>query len=117
MASHDTAVAPDLSAIPPLIEWVKRCCGDDGADSGVTFKMMLAVEEALANVVAHAFVGVMPPHLIRGRLDIAADPCGAEIVDNGHPFDPSAPPPPDLPIPFHQPDPARLVIPLTRRRP
>jgi len=72
MASHDTAVAPDISAISPLIEWVEHCCGGDGVDDGVTFKMMLAVEEALANVVAHAFIGVPPPHLIRVRLDIAA---------------------------------------------
>ena len=57
MASHDTAVASDMAAIPPLIEWVERRCGDDGVDSGVTFKMMLAIEEALANIVAHAFLG------------------------------------------------------------
>jgi len=36
MASHNTAVAPDMSAIQPLIEWVEQCCGDDGVDSGVT---------------------------------------------------------------------------------
>src|SRR5580704_8964929 len=78
MALHDTAVAPDLSAIPPLIEWVERCCGDD-------------------------------------RLDIAADRCVAEIVDNGHPFDPSAAPPPDLAIPLHQRDPGGLGIHLMRQ--
>ena len=44
MASHDTAVAPEMSAIPPLIEWVEQRCGDDGVDNGITFKMMLAIE-------------------------------------------------------------------------
>jgi serine/threonine-protein kinase RsbW len=115
MASHNTAVAPDMSAIPPLIEWVEQCCGDDGVDSGVTFKMMLAIEEALANVIAHAFVEVPPPHLIQLRLDIAADRCAAEIVDNGHPFDPSAAPPPDLAISLHERDPGGLGIHLMRQ--
>ena len=77
MAGHRLAIEPDIDEIPRVIDWVERCCGDDGVDSGVTFKMMLAVEEALANVVAHAFVGVPPPHLIQLRLDIAADRCVA----------------------------------------
>jgi anti-sigma regulatory factor (Ser/Thr protein kinase) len=115
MASHDTAVAPDMSAIPPLIEWVERCCGDGGVDGDLTFKMMLAIEEALANIVVHAFVGVPPPHRIQVRLDIAADRCVAEVVDNGHPFDPSAAPPPDLAIPLHERDPGGLGIHLMRQ--
>jgi anti-sigma regulatory factor (Ser/Thr protein kinase) len=115
MTLHDTAVAPDMSAIPPLIEWVERCCGDGGVDGDLTFKMMLAIEEAVTNVVAHAFGEMSPPHLIRVRLEIGEGRCVAEIIDNGRPFDPSAAPPPDIATPLDARDPGGLGIHLMRQ--
>ena len=96
MASHDTAVATDLAAIPPLIEWVEERCQEAGLGGELTFKFMLAIEEAVTNVVSYAFAERPPPHRIRVRLDIDDERCAAEVVDNGRPFDPSAAPPPDL---------------------
>ena len=96
MASHEMTVAPDLSAIAPLNEWVEECCQEAGLGGELTFKFMLAIEEAVTNVVSYAFAEVPPPHRIRLRLDIDEDRCAAELIDNGRPFDPSAAPPPDL---------------------
>jgi serine/threonine-protein kinase RsbW len=96
MASHDMTVAPDLSAIAPLNEWVEERCQEAGLGGELTFKFMLAIEEAVTNVVSYAFAEVPPPHRIRLRLDIDEDRCAAELVDNGRPFDPSAASSPDL---------------------
>ena len=114
MASHDTAVALDLAAIPPLIEWVEERCQEAGLGGEVTFKLMLAIEEAVTNVVSYAFAEMPPPHRIQLRLEIDDERCAAEVVDNGRPFDPSAAPPPDLTGPIEERDPGGLGIHLIR---
>jgi serine/threonine-protein kinase RsbW len=114
MASHDTTVAPDLAAIPPLIEWVEQRCQEAGVGSALIFKMMLAIEEAAINVVSYGFAEVPPPHRIRVRLDIDEARCAAELIDNGRPFDPSAAPPPDVAEPLEEREPGGLGIHLLR---
>jgi serine/threonine-protein kinase RsbW len=114
MASHDTTVAPDLAAIPPLIEWVEQRCLEAGIGSALIFKMMLAIEEAATNVVSYGFAEVPPPHRIRVRLDIDEARCAAELIDNGRPFDPSAAPPPDVAEPLEEREPGGLGIHLLR---
>ena len=114
MAAHDLTVAPDLTAIPPLLDWVEARCRESGLASELTFKVMLAIEEAVTNVVAHAFTDVPAPHRIRVRLDIDGERCAAEVVDNGRPFDPSAAPTPDLTGPLERRDAGGLGIHLIR---
>jgi serine/threonine-protein kinase RsbW len=114
MASHDTTVAPDLAAIPALIEWVEQRCQEAGVGSALIFKLMLAIEEAATNVVSYGFAEVPPPHRIRIRLDIDEARCTAELVDNGRPFDPSAAPPPDVAGPLEEREPGGLGIHLLR---
>src|SRR5258708_32379658 len=96
MASHDMTVAPDLSAIPPLNEWVEERCQEVGLGGELTFKFVLAIEEAGTNVVSYAFAERPPPHRIRVRLDIDDERCAAEAGEHGRPFDPAPAPPADL---------------------
>ena len=114
MAWHETTVAPDLSTIPPLIEWVEARCQEGGLSGELTFKLMLAIEEAATNVVSYAFAEMPPPHLIQIRIDIDGHRCIAEVIDNGRPFDPSAAPPPDLTGALDERDPGGLGIHLIR---
>ena len=114
MASHDMTVAPDLSGIPPLNEWVEERCQEAGLGGELTFKFMLAIEEAVTNVVSYGFAEMPPPHRIRLRLDIDGERCAAELDDNGRPFDPSAAPPPDLTGSLEERDPGGLGIHLIR---
>ena len=114
MASYDTSITPDLAAVPPLIGWVEERCQEAGLEAGLTFKLMLAIEEAVTNVVSYAFAEAPPPHCIHLRLDIDEDRCAAEVIDNGGPFDPSAAPPPDLTGPLEERDPGGLGIHLIR---
>jgi serine/threonine-protein kinase RsbW/sigma-B regulation protein RsbU (phosphoserine phosphatase) len=114
MASHEMTVAPDLAAIPPLNDWVEERCQEAGLGGELAFKLMLAIEEAVTNVVSYAFAEMPPPHRIQIRLVIDEDRCAAEIVDNGRPFDPSAAPPPDLTGTIEERDPGGLGIHLIR---
>jgi len=114
MASHDKNVAPDLAAIPPLMEWIEQRCEEAGLANELTFKLMLAIEEAATNVVSYAFAEVPPPHRFRVHLDIDDKRCAAELADNGRPFDPSAAPPPDLAKPLEEREAGGLGIHLLR---
>jgi anti-sigma regulatory factor (Ser/Thr protein kinase) len=114
MASHELQVEPQVAEIPRLIDWISACCGDEGIAEEIGFKMALALEEAVMNVITHAFAGVALPHLITIRLEINAELLVAEIVDNGRPFDPTTAPDPDLSLPLEQRHPGGLGIHLMR---
>lgn len=114
MASYELCITPEVSEIPRLIDWVEACCSADGLSDHVGFRLALAIEEAVTNVIGHAFAGVAPPHLINVRLDITPQSFIAEIVDNGRPFDPTSVPPPDLSLPIEQRTPGGLGIHLMR---
>ncbi|HEV2336345.1 MAG TPA: ATP-binding protein [Stellaceae bacterium] len=115
MASHHLDVKPQVGEVARLIEWIGSCCAADGLTEEATFKMTLAVEEAVANAISHAFAGLPPPHSITVRLDIAAQSIAAEIIDNGRPFDPTEAADPDLSAPLVARDPGGLGIHLMRR--
>jgi anti-sigma regulatory factor (Ser/Thr protein kinase) len=114
MASHELNLEPQISEIPRLLDWVEACCGAEGIRDEVRYKMMLALEEAVTNVINHAFGDVPPPHIIRVRLEIAAELFVAEVIDNGRPFDPTSAPDPDLTLPLEQRNPGGLGIHLMR---
>jgi len=114
MAEHELQVEPQVSEIPRLIDWIAACCCDEGVADEVGFKMTLALEEAVMNVITHAFHGVPPPHLITVRLRITSRMLAAEISDNGAPFDPTTAPDPDLSLPIEQRHPGGLGIHLMR---
>jgi serine/threonine-protein kinase RsbW len=114
MAFHELRLEPQVSEIARLNDWVEACCGADGVGDDTGFKMTLALEEAVANVIGNAFDGVPPPHLITVRLDIAAKSVVAYVIDNGRPFDPTAAPDPDLSLPLDEREPGGLGIHLMR---
>lgn len=96
MASQELRVEPLISEIPRLIDWLEARCGEAALAEDATLQIALAVEEAVSNVINHAFAGLPPPYLIVVRLDITNQTIAIEIVDNGHPFDPTTAPEPDV---------------------
>jgi anti-sigma regulatory factor (Ser/Thr protein kinase) len=114
MASHELDVKPEVGEVARLIEWIDASCAAEGLAEDLKFKLTLALEEAVVNVITHAFEGLPPPHSIRVRLDIAAASVTAEIVDNGRYFDPTSAPDPDLSQPIGERDPGGLGIHLMR---
>jgi anti-sigma regulatory factor (Ser/Thr protein kinase) len=114
MAAYELCVEPQVTEITRLIDWLAVCCEDEGLGDDVKFKVTLALEEAVMNVICNAFAGLPPPHQITVRLNIADGAFAAEVIDNGHPFDPTAAPEPDLSIPLDERRPGGLGIHLMR---
>jgi anti-sigma regulatory factor (Ser/Thr protein kinase) len=114
MASYELSLDPDIAAIPPLLDWVKTCCGDCGAGEDVAYKIALVLEEAVVNVIEHGFDGRPGPHLLHVRLDADAAVLAAEVTDNGSPFDPASAAPPDLTLPLAERSAGGLGIHLMR---
>jgi len=114
MAAYELQVEPQVSEIPRLIDWIAACCGADAVAEETGFKVTLAIEEAVMNVIAHAFAGLPPPHAITVRLTITHETLTAEIIDNGCPFDPTTAPDPDLSLPLEERPPGGLGIHLMR---
>jgi anti-sigma regulatory factor (Ser/Thr protein kinase) len=115
MVGHRLSLNPDVAEIPRLNDWIERRCGEAGLGDEFSSRLMLALEEAAMNVIAHAFEGMTPPHRIDIQLDITADTVAATVVDNGRPFDPTIAPEPDLSVPLEQRDPGGLGILLIHR--
>jgi anti-sigma regulatory factor (Ser/Thr protein kinase) len=102
MPHHEISLAPDLAEIPRMLDWIGECCAGEGVAPDLAFKITVALEEAVTNIVHHAFIGIAPPHAIRLRLDVGAEAIAAEITDNGRAFDPSAQPRPDVSLPLDE---------------
>jgi serine/threonine-protein kinase RsbW len=115
MADHRLALSPDIAEIPRLLDWVEACCAAAGIDEGVTCKMTLALEEAVANAINHGFGEAPPPHRVEVALTIDADRVCAEVIDNGKPFNPLVAPEPDKTAPLEARDPGGLGIHLIRK--
>ena len=106
---------PDIAEIPRLLDWAEECCGESGVAGDAPFKLALALEEAAANVIQHAFAGTPGPHRLAVELTIDADRVVALVSDNGRAFDPTAAPEPAIDAPAENRDPGGLGIHLIRR--
>ena len=73
MTSHALRSNPQVGEIPRLIDWVERCCARGRhRQRSVTFRLALALDEAVTNVIGHAFAGQAAAAPYHGRLDITA---------------------------------------------
>jgi anti-sigma regulatory factor (Ser/Thr protein kinase) len=115
MAEYRLDVTSDIAEIPRLIAWVETCCDECAVGGDTPFKLALALEEAVANVINHAFAGVPAPHRITIELAVKPGRVAADIIDNGRPFDPAAAPEPDRTSPLETRDVGGLGIHLIRR--
>lgn len=95
----EQTVPADKVHLRSLLDAVDRFCMAAGLDRPVQSDFMLAVEEALVNVINHGYAGLPTGDL---RLALSWGPwegvaaIRADIQDHGHPFDPLSAPTPDL---------------------
>ena len=114
MAAYELDLDQHSSAIARLTDWVGACGAAEGLADELTFKLTLALEEGVTNVLGYAFDGMPLPHRVSVRLDITEHTVAAEIVDNGRPFDPTVAEAPDLSLSLEERDPGGLGIHLIR---
>ncbi|HUI34152.1 MAG TPA: ATP-binding protein [Stellaceae bacterium] len=115
MSVDRLSLNPDVGEIPRLIDWIELCCDQAGISSDFSFQLLLALDEAVTNVIGHAFTGQPPPYRIAIELEITDPSVVATVIDNGRAFDPSAAPEPDLSLPLEDRDPGGLGIMLIHR--
>lgn len=115
MAAYRLDISPDIAEIPRLIDWVEKCCGECGVADDTRSQLALALEEAVANVINHAFAPAPTPPRIAVELTIDSDRIAAEVIDTGRPFDPTASSEPDCAAPLESRDVGGLGIHLIRR--
>lgn len=93
------SVPANMAHLRDLLESVDRICEAAGADPAFQHDMRLVVEEALVNVISHAYAG-----LPMGQLHLALScvpwagraAVRADIRDWGHPFNPLSSAAPDV---------------------
>jgi serine/threonine-protein kinase RsbW len=89
-----------MADLPQIIEFVERACEEASVDPATRFDLKLAVEEACANVIEHAYRG------IGGELQVCFEVVGGDVritvTDHGQPFDPREVAMPDLSLPLEE---------------
>ena len=70
-------------------DFVARVVAKAGFDENEVMKLALAVDEACANVIEHAYGGGAKEGQVRVKMDFDADKVMIEVVDTGIGFDPS----------------------------
>lgn len=87
------------SNLEKLFTFVEQALGGLSVPESQRGKLMMALDEALTNVVLYAYPKERPGTVnIRIRRD--DNTVTAEIVDHGKPFDPTAHPEPDISLPI-----------------
>jgi serine/threonine-protein kinase RsbW len=92
-------VAGRLDSLGLISEFVTNAAQDAGLDESAVYAVDMAVDEACANIIGHAYGDEG-----RGDIEITCriDEDGLTLVlrDNGRPFDPTKVPHPDLEAPL-----------------
>ena len=76
-----------LEEIPRVTRWVDEQIGGAGFRDGLSFDIQVCLEEAIANIVLHAFKSAKG-HPIVVSLAIGAEEVSVQVRDSGPPFDP-----------------------------
>ena len=80
-------LAPQLSEVTRLNEWLDAQAAALPLPTGLVADMRLCLEEVVTNVVSYGFDGIPDPALAVG-LEAGLDVLTAVVIDNGRAFDP-----------------------------
>jgi serine/threonine-protein kinase RsbW len=93
-------VSGRVADLPVILDFVETACGAAGVRAEFWFDLQLAVEEACANVIEHAYGGK------GGELLVTFTVRGPDVVltvlDHGRPFAPEQVTVPDMSMPLSQ---------------
>ncbi len=81
--------------LPPLRKELRALFSGAGWEKKAVEEILLAVDEALTNVIRHAYQGQMGK--ISVTIDVSFDKIEVVMEDRGRAFDPTQVPPPELP--------------------
>jgi serine/threonine-protein kinase RsbW len=97
---RELAISGRVAELPVILDFVETACAAAGVRAELWFDLQLAVEEACANVIEHAYGGK------GGDLVITFTARGPDVVltvlDQGRPFAPEQVVAPDMSMPLTQ---------------
>ncbi len=120
---HPTRQAPSrllqfpaarLTDLAAIRAFVKATAVELGADPSTIPDLVIAVNEAVANIIRHGYRGAPGPIEIEIELGGRADTIVVHLRDEAPPFDPTSVPSPDLTVPLERRRAGGLGIHLTR---
>lgn len=97
---REMVIPADFDQLAAVADFLCECCDVWQIDEDTQFAIQLAVDEAVANVIAHAYTG--QPGRIHLCCWTANGDFHVELQDQGRAFDPAAVPPPDLTGPLEE---------------
>ena len=111
--SSSLRLTAELKDLAQIRRFVQESSEAFGVAPGDVPNVLLAVDEAVTNIIVHGYAGQGGPV----EIDITRSP-GALVIrlrDEARPFDPTGVPEPDLSVPLEEQTPGRLGIHLIRR--
>lgn len=85
--AHTMTVDSRLEEIPRLARWVNETLRDPAFQERLIFDIQVCLEEAIANIVLHAFKGEAG-HPIQITMAVGTNDVRLDVQDSGPPFDP-----------------------------
>jgi serine/threonine-protein kinase RsbW len=89
-----------IADLPEVIAFIDQCAAEARVDAAVRFNLQLAVEEACANVIEHAYGGHGGEFHV--RFEASARDVTITVHDNGRPFAPNEVSEPNLTLPLEE---------------
>ena len=85
-----------LESLQFFRELIKKACQEHGEiNDQDCYDLQLAVDEACTNIITHGYAGMDPGSIIM-RIQVSRDRVAIDLIDFGHPFEPSEATMPDI---------------------
>lgn len=97
----------ELQRLPELLALADQACCAAGASAATTYAVRLAVEEVVANIIAHGY-GATRRGPVALTIEWNADRLRMDIRDHAPRFDPALVPEPDLDAPWESRNPGGI---------
>ena len=91
---RELRIQADLTNLASVAGFVSACCEHWRIAAKDTFDIQLAVDEAVTNIIEHAYAG--EPGEVSFRCWVATHHFYVQLQDTGKPFDPAAVPYPNI---------------------
>jgi serine/threonine-protein kinase RsbW len=111
--SSSLRIAAELKNLVDIRRFVRETATTLGVDPAVVPGVILAVDEAVSNIIAHGYQG--QGGTVEIEVSREGDTLMVRLRDEAAPFDPTSIPLPDLTLPLEQRTPGRLGIHLIRQ--
>ena len=100
--SFSQTIGNTLTSLPPLTTAVNRFLDQYAVPREAIFRVNLAIEEIVTNIIKYGYYDDPGPHTITLNLALLPDTIRLQLKDDGHPFDPLQTPEPDIHVPMEQ---------------